>query len=806
MNTNKIMQISKNKKKEIEEDILNLFPAAKEVLENDESEDDVIRFICKVCDKSILSKNLTNHFEDSKAHLRKMKNNGKLELNTSIIKVLKGESVNSPELEENAKNILKHNNEEDDPMKVMFKLEVTKFIISQELPYSIIDDLLDFIKHVVTNYEKDTLCTTSLSRDLVSKIARFSIADTIQEKIFCELKDSPYSLAIDEASDHFGTSYLAVTAKYLEPDNMKNPITKLLSIIEMDEDKTGEALFNSLNSIIFSKDPLLEKNFMGIVTDQASSMVGIEQGLATRLQEKFPYILACNDISHIFNLICKYCVKSYPNSIIEIIQDICSHFSYSCQRRARFKKIREDVDPEAFHDILRYTPVRWLSLSKCLNRIIDLWASLKAYFNKYGDESEKEYFSQENELYLRNLNDIIDFLAHYNIEFQKELKLYDSISEDLEESFLIFAKMVVVGDKKLLPFDEMIKIPFENTANSNTLTPLLLDLKGFIARWLEDHPHLKELAKALPDKTQEKVFEDTKKVILTVLSQMKKRLPFRQNFIKESQVIFLKEWNIDSWKMLVDRFTNMISLNEVRHFHNELKRFEINFFRHAEEHKKSGKTPLETWYSLSNQYPYMSKLAKALLVLPSSTVPVERIFSQMQDIKTPKRNRLHTENLEAALLIYQTYGSSNFEITPKMIEKYHATLKQKNNKEKSETIQKEKENSESSTPRKFRDLVSLFKDILISKGADKEKIKKKVRNAEQVVTEFLSSALIKELEQSEVSNESDEELHPRLSMDSKDGSAKRVGQSEQSGSKFRLITQDVKEKQKKKEPQEDLSK
>jgi len=66
----------------------------------------------------------------------------------------------------------------------------------------------------------------------------------------------------------------------------------------------------------------------------------------------------------------------------------------------------------------------------------------------------------------------------------------------------------------------------------------------------------------------------------------------------------------------------------------------------------------------------MAQLAKALLVLPSSTVPVERVFSQLKDYKNPKRSRLTTENLEASLLVYQEYQSFEFQLTEDMMERY----------------------------------------------------------------------------------------------------------------------------------------
>ncbi len=64
-------------------------------------------------------------------------------------------------------------------------------------------------------------------------------------------------------------------------------------------------------------------------------------------------------------------------------------------------------------------------------------------------------------------------------------------------------------------------------------------------------------------------------------------------------------------------------------------------------------SPLETWKNLEDEYPTLCTLARALMVLPCSTVAVERAFSSLKNIKIPKRNRLTVQNLEACLLTYQ---------------------------------------------------------------------------------------------------------------------------------------------------------
>jgi len=93
---------------------------------------------------------------------------------------------------------------------------------------------------------------------------------------------------------------------------------------------------------------------------------------------------------------------------------------------------------------------------------------------------------------------------------------------------------------------------------------------------------------------------------------------------------------------------------------------EMNFNKHALEHERSRRTILETWHFLSGQYPYLATLARAILVLPSSTIPV-----QMRDFHTAKRNRLDVKSLESSLLIYQANRTLDFTISSEMIKNYN---------------------------------------------------------------------------------------------------------------------------------------
>ena len=90
---------------------------------------------------------------------------------------------------------------------------------------------------------------------------------------------------VDKGSDSYGCAFLTVCVKYLQKDNFTNPVTKLLTIIELGEKSTAEELYNKIKSKVLT-DELIQKNIMAIVTGQEPAMIGCGKGLTSRLAHR----------------------------------------------------------------------------------------------------------------------------------------------------------------------------------------------------------------------------------------------------------------------------------------------------------------------------------------------------------------------------------------------------------------------------------------------------------------------------------------------------------------------------------------
>ncbi len=212
---------------------------------------------------------------------------------------------------------------------------------------------------------------------------------------------------------------------------------------------------------------------MGIVTDEGLNMAGKYNGLSPRMAKDYPYIVETLDFSHLYSNIFKKSLKGFPEDILGIITGISKHFAYSTQKRAQLKELQIKAGRPPL-GVLHYVETRWLSMGESLERILEIWTDLKTYFEDYGSQKEKKFFSKSNEAYLRVLYSLTYKLNACNLFFQRDNIFYDSVMEKIQASFVIFANVIRTMDSRNLKVDSHLAIPFELMTNKDVLDGKLL--------------------------------------------------------------------------------------------------------------------------------------------------------------------------------------------------------------------------------------------------------------------------------------------------------------------------------------------
>lgn len=610
------------------------------------------------------SENILTHL-DSQKHIQAL--NDSL-LNKKIIEAVKqakyGQEQEETKIE--SENDEQRTQEKNDSSK-LYQFELAKFLIENKLSFSLIQELIPFIKYSVNGYTPNALMNCDMNRLTVTKLVRHCICGSIKDELLEDLMASPFSLAMDETTDPYGSSYLAVCAKYHDI-KAKKIVTKFVSVIPLEESRTGQAMYLKLKEDLFSKNENLIKNLISIATDQGSSMIGARIGLGAYLTHDCPHLVKMHDLSHIYNLIAQSAIKTYPSEIRKIISSICKHFNKSSIRAAKLEKLQTEMGFKEPLRVLSYVKTRWLSRTDCLRRIIKLWEPLKKYYKNEEDEKGMAYFLPKNELYLRILLVLLEKLSHYNVQFQTDNMSYNMVAKEMELSFKEFAIIILSNESwNSIKGEEKLKIRFD--AEDEEVNNLLKTEEAFQNYWKDSH-NFQLLMTQVSDEDRKEVMNCHKMFIKKVLIEMQKRLPFWDDFLEKHKAIFLlKPPILNDWKYLLERFTNIIPLDYEADWRLELDRFALNDDI-VEEAKNFKNDFLTMWYHFGNTYPLISRLAIALLTVAHSSVPVERVFSWLKDVKSQKRNRLTVENLEACLLTSQKYGDgTSWTITDDMLKR-----------------------------------------------------------------------------------------------------------------------------------------
>jgi len=183
----------------------------------------------------------------------------------------------------------------------------------------------------------------------------------LKEEHTAQLEIKPFSLAIDEASNA-NVQYLAINARYFEKETHKYPITKLISLIKVEDSCTGNAIFNTLKTLLFEgpSGSQRQKQLVGIATDGATNMMSQGAGAANRLQDLAKQAIITHDIDHCLNLVMKKCCQGFPNMIVSMSEKICQTFSKSTVKMAQLqaimaKKLQESSEGKVL-TLLNFVP------------------------------------------------------------------------------------------------------------------------------------------------------------------------------------------------------------------------------------------------------------------------------------------------------------------------------------------------------------------------------------------------------------------------------------------------------------------
>lgn len=242
---------------------------------------------------------------------------------------------------------------------------------------------IDHIRQVVKKAFADSKAASDfkLHRTKCTEVIKQVLGPHFLEVLVRDLGDSKYSLLLDESTDISVSKYLGVVIRYFS-DREGKVISTFLGLVYLD--KADATTIAKAVSDLLKSCEIKMSNLVGIGTDNASVMTGVNNGLHQILKAEYdlPQLVLVRCVCHSLQLAVSHASQqSLPRNIEFLVRETYNWFSISPNRRQAYRQIYEVINcGENPLAITKVCATRWLSIEPAVSRILNQWCELQLHF------------------------------------------------------------------------------------------------------------------------------------------------------------------------------------------------------------------------------------------------------------------------------------------------------------------------------------------------------------------------------------------------------------------------------------------
>nr|XP_055075693.1 uncharacterized protein LOC129455070 isoform X2 [Misgurnus anguillicaudatus] len=269
----------------------------------------------------------------------------------------------------------------------------------------------------------------------------------------------------------------------------------------------AENLYDKLNEAL-RKRGIPWDNLIAFNSDNASVMKGRHNSVISRLKTSQPHVQDLGCICHLAQLATGCGIRAAKVPVEDILVGIYTHFDK------------------------RYCSTRWLSLLTCIQRVLNQWDALQAYFNSH-EEVEKSVKVRDLASHLRDpimktyllfLSAALKPLSDFNIAFQSEgVQIHR-----LEEEMCRLMKRIL---GYLIPARAIVGVPLREVEYGEGHQ--LADEDLFIGADTKTFMKSAEF----PVSAEKKIFQTVRSFYEAVLKKMFSSFPFDNPLLRDLKVL-----------------------------------------------------------------------------------------------------------------------------------------------------------------------------------------------------------------------------------------------------------------------------
>ena len=534
------------------------------------------------------------------------------------------------------------------------------FVAEHNLPFLASDHFTKLCK--VMFPDSEIAKKFSSGRTKTTAIVKHALAPVLNADVITSCQSSPFSVLCDGGNDQTDRKFFAILVRYWD-QLQRQAVTRFLAL-PVCNIATAEALFKALSNEIDSRG-IPWSNMIGYGSDSASVMVGAHNSVLSQIRTKQPNLFSLSCLCHLSALCAAAALKTLPVSIDELLIDIFYHFKHSSKRYSEFTAIRDEFEDIAPLRILKHCTTRWLSLERCVKRLIDQWPALHAYFDREA-ENDRNARLQRIAKHLKNteVKLLCNFVSYalkgfskFSLAFQTHASRIGTLQADvlnLLKSFL--SNFIDPGvlrqclDITTINYQDLNAQLKDSELAIGTSTQMLL------CGELEEE--------VVGTAVEVRFYQTVRTFYQTAVCKILAKFPFKERILKKLLILDPRNRSITDTSDVLDlanRFTSfdpddMDTLTMEYLDYRSCTDEELPVFDpHSDaaiDHFWADIGDIRTVADLETlRFGKLSELAKVLLVLPHSNADPERLFSMVRKIYTELRRQMDPSTLTSLLSV-----------------------------------------------------------------------------------------------------------------------------------------------------------
>lgn len=398
---------------------------------------------------------------------------------------------------------------------------------------------------------------------------------------------------------------------------------------------------------------------VGFSSDTTNAMAGQFHSVFTNLKTAVPGIACIKCSCHMIHLSASKACLKLPRSIEDLLRNMGSHFSRSHSRQTKYKAFQEFFQVE-IHKILSPCTTRWLSLKSCVDRVLEQFTALNEYFRLVNFEdpsktSELIYSTMENSfsiIYLEFMSYSLGLLTNFNTLFQGEGPLLHLLKPEIEK-LLKTISMNFMTIEYIRNLDSIMNVSPNFSQYYLPLNEIYIGVSA-----TDSITNLKN-KNVVNSNEIFKFFKSCQEFYIELVVDIKKRFVFDDpvfECITITNPALVKLFNTKSLANILKRFPVLNNfIDNAQELDKEWRELALMELEPIEP--SNSNDIMEYWrkvFCLKNSlgeiyFPNILFVMRLLLALPFSNASVERLFSDLKNIKTMHRNKLKTDSLVGIL-------------------------------------------------------------------------------------------------------------------------------------------------------------